>query len=386
MQDLKPDYVVASPNRAPHDVHARVLDGIGRLRLHCYAGRRKWDGVRPERIRNNSLIAGLSAAAMRYLPHRHKERARFALSPLFDHWVKGQLEEGDRLITSYAYANESLAWTRRHGGQGILDAGNSHPENLWSIVSGEHRLRGCELPPVPSGHHRRALASVEETDWLIGLSSFVCHSFIERGFPEERCFVLPRPLDLELFRPSQQERDKDRSLIIVYTGGISLRKGSPYLFEAIRMIRKKVPGVRLRLNDLVAPCMRPLMDRYSDLPLDWFPHMNKTQLAEHLRDADLYILPSLEDGLARAAIEAMGCGLPVILSENTGASDLVIPDVNGEIVPICDPASIANAALKWWDRIESGHRVDVSPIREQLSMQAIASKWSTILKTIDAAP
>jgi glycosyltransferase involved in cell wall biosynthesis len=74
-------------------------------------------------------------------------------------------------------------------------------------------------------------------------------------------------------------------------------------------------------------------------------------LAERLRSADIFILPSLEDGLAFTVLEALACGLPAITTPNTGASDLIQSGVNGEVVPIRDPKAIADAVFKWADKI-----------------------------------
>src|SRR5437764_711848 len=67
----------------------------------------------------------------------------------------------------------------------------------------------------------------------------------------------------------------------------------------------------------------------------------------------IFVLPPLKDGLAFTVMEALACGLPVITTPNTGASDLIQPGVNGEIVPIRGPQAIADAILKWSDKILS---------------------------------
>ena len=51
----------------------------------------------------------------------------------------------------------------------------------------------------------------------------------------------------------------------------------------------------------------------------------------------------------------MACGLPVVTTPNTGASDLVVSGENGEVVPIRDAQAIANAVLKWSEKILSGN-------------------------------
>jgi glycosyltransferase involved in cell wall biosynthesis len=75
----------------------------------------------------------------------------------------------------------------------------------------------------------------------------------------------------------------------------------------------------------------------------------------------VFILPSLEDGFARTVAEALACGLPVIVTPNTGASDLVEEGSTGSIVPICDAGAIAAKILEWWEKIRKGRMPSVSP-------------------------
>jgi glycosyltransferase involved in cell wall biosynthesis len=121
--------------------------------------------------------------------------------------------------------------------------------------------------------------------------------------------------------------------------------------EAFRLVRRKIPGARLLLTHIIEGSMRPILPKYRDLPIEWAPPLPHSQLAERLRGADIFVLPSLEEGLVRTALEAMACGLPVVLTPHTGANDLVVPGVNGEVVPIRDPQAIADAVLKWADKI-----------------------------------
>ena len=158
-------------------------------------------------------------------------------------------------------------------------------------------------------------------------------------------------VNLSQFQPAAGPRPKERPLTLINTGGLSLRKGSPYLLEAFRLIRQQRPDARLILTQVVRDDMRAVLPRYRDLPIDWSPSLPHPALAELLRSADIFILPSLEDGFARTVTEALACGLPVITTPNTGASDFVQPGVSGEIVPIRDPQAIADAVLKWAEKI-----------------------------------
>jgi glycosyltransferase involved in cell wall biosynthesis len=129
--------------------------------------------------------------------------------------------------------------------------------------------------------------------------------------------------------------------------------GTPYLLEAFRLVLKREPKARLNLNRVILGSVAPIIEKNIDLPIDWHPSLPPPQLAELMRASDILVLPSLEDGFARTVTEALSCGLPVITTPNTGASDVIIPGQNGEVVPIRNPAATADAILKWYDRIRS---------------------------------
>jgi len=93
-----------------------------------------------------------------------------------------------------------------------------------------------------------------------------------------------------------------------------LRKGTPYLLESFRIVQKKIPDARLLLTRTIQDDIKPILSRYADLPIDWSPPLPHAQLVERLQSADIFVLPSLEEGLVRTACEAMACGLPAILT------------------------------------------------------------------------
>jgi len=346
-----PRFVVATPARSVCDDNARALERAGLLRLLALGTRRGTTGVSMKRTRLNPAIGLATYFFGRFLSMYWGEYCRFRLHRWFDRWAKRQLLPGDHIISSYGYANSCFRWVRKHGGHTFVDGGNSHPENFWSIISEEHRRWDCPYPPVARHHHERSLAMMEDVDFVLSPSKFVTQSFLKRGFRPEQIIRNVYPLDLSCFTPPANPRPKDRPLTIITTGTLTLRKGSPYLLQAFRIILRSEPMARLRLIDSVTDSMKPVLAKFGDLPIDWTPPLPHPQLAERLHGADIFVLPSLEDGFARTIAEALACGLPVITTPNTGASDLIVPSQNGEVVPIRDPQAIADAVLTWWDRI-----------------------------------
>jgi glycosyltransferase involved in cell wall biosynthesis len=348
------NFAIVEPYRCGVDCFARALEGAGKLRLLALGTRRGVQGVRPEVTRLKPAIGLVSYIAAKTLPAFTAESLRFGLSPWLDHWAKGLLQPGDNVISSCGFANECFKFARRQGGRTFLEGGNSHPDSFWSIVSEELKRWKSPYTPIARHHYQRSLVTVEHTDYVLSLSTFVTRSFLERGFESKRILQGFYPVDLSAFTPATTPRPKGRPLTIISTGRLSLRKGTPYLLEAFRIVRRKHPSARLLLRDDLEDNIHPVMAKYRDLPIEWIPGVrHHTQLADRLREADVFVLPSLEDGFAFTVVEALACGLPVITTPNTGASDFVESDKSGEIVPIRDPGATAEAVLKWAERVMS---------------------------------
>ena len=84
---------------------------------------------------------------------------------------------------------------------------------------------------------------------------------------------------------------------------------------------------------------RPLLKPFRTLPGVSFP--GYVDAAAAFREADVFALPSLYEESAKAALEAMACGLPAVVTAETGAP--VRDGVEGLLVPPCDAESLAAA-------------------------------------------
>jgi glycosyltransferase involved in cell wall biosynthesis len=343
-----PNFVIASPGHASiYDAEALALHKQNALRFMAMGTRRGVDDLPGEVTRLKPAIGLWTYAAAKTMRPFAAESFRFRLYPWFDRWVKKQLRPGDNIISSYAYANAGFEWVRKHGGKTFLDGGNSHPDNFWEILTEEQHRWKAPDPPVARHYYERCRAMMPHVDYVFTASTYVAKSFLDRGFKPEQLLPHPRPLNVSSFKPRENERPKDKPFTVIHTGALCLRKGTPYLLEAFRLVLKKCPSARLVLRDSVRDDVKEILRRYADLPITWLGHMPHHELAEHLRQADIFVLPSLEEGMVLSAVEAMGCGLPVILTPNCGANDLVEPGVSGEVVPIRDPQATADAILKW---------------------------------------
>jgi glycosyltransferase involved in cell wall biosynthesis len=378
--------VTVTPFRTDYyQEYNRVFEQTGRLRLSLLWQRQKYVDIPPEKTFLFRLCGTIPRLADMCMDVKYAEPLRFSLYPLFDNWASRSIRPGDWVFSSYGYANKCFRKAKALGGITFLDGGNSHPDNFWQLVGEEHRKWGARRMPIPEWHYRRSLEMMKDVDYVLAPSHFVANSFLERGFAEDRILPMFYPVDLSHFKPQHGSRPPGRPFTIINTGGLSLRKGAPYLLEAFRIILSHVPNARMLLTRTINEPVDKILERdYADLPIEWSDYLPQHALAERLREADVFILPSLEEGLARTAIQSMACGLPAILTKNTGANDYVTEGVNGSIVPLRDSEAIASEALTWWNRIQEGYQVPVSDIENSLSIEAFHKRIHDIFTAIEA--
>jgi glycosyltransferase involved in cell wall biosynthesis len=375
-------FIVACPQRSSADYHAAVLVKHGLLRKYFVGTRRPTAGIPSDlTLFNKSWGAAATLSAM-VLPSYQSEWVRSAIHPLYDAWVLPRIQPKDNIISSYGYANFCFKKVKKLNGHTFLDAGNSHPAHFWEIITEEHRIWGVKRPPYPPHWNQRAKRMLDSTDYIICPSRYVEKTYLERGFNKDRLLYAPFPTDLSLFKPDLETISPANPLRVICTGSVSLRKGFPYLLEAIRLLRKD-RDVRLMLTDNVESSMLAVLKRYGDIPIEWAPSLNHRDLANRLKKAHVFALLSLEEGLARTVTEALACGLPAVVTPHTGANDFIVNGKNGYVVPIRDAAAAAEAIQKAADIRFSGLRSDAE--LPDLSFQAFESQFMKELARIGIA-
>jgi glycosyltransferase involved in cell wall biosynthesis len=380
-------FSVVTPLRSSYyNDYAIVLRKNSLLRSYILGTRRGIPEIPAEQAILNPVIGLVRTAAARLLSTYRGECVRFATYPWFDKWATSKITPPDHIISSYGMANACFHAARIAGGKTFLEAGNSHPQQFWDIMVEEHARWSCPLPPVYPSYHQRALRMMEDVDFILSPSNYVSDSFLRRGFSRDQIIYNPFACDLARFYPAKNLRPKNRPLTIIHTGMLGLRKGTPYLLEAFRMVKQRHPSARLILVEQIHDSVKPVLARYKDLPIEWSQGGNHDMLAKLLRQTDLFVMPTLEEGFARVLSEALACGLPVITTAHSGINDFIVPDKNGEIVPLRDANAVAAAILKWGDKIMTSEEPTVSLIDFQhLSFEAFERRFLGGIARLEAA-
>jgi glycosyltransferase involved in cell wall biosynthesis len=182
------------------------------------------------------------------------------------------------------------------------------------------------------------LLGYEEADYILCPSEWVKRSFVERGFPADK--ILKNPYGMNLAPKGDMFQRGRESFRILFVGQINFRKGLRYLIEAFRQIRH--PNKELILVGPITP-VTGLEKTTLPLGVTFKGELKGDSLTNAYRMADIFCLPSIEEGLALVMGEALSFGLPVVATSHTGAEDLFTDGREGFIVSPFSAAALTEA-------------------------------------------
>ncbi len=176
---------------------------------------------------------------------------------------------------------------------------------------------------------------IEVADGILVGSSYARDSFLAEGVPQEKLKVVPYGVDLQTFWPATEQVVRER-FEVVYAGQLTQRKGISYLLRGYQQFERR--DSRLTIIGSTVEGMTPFLP-YRHL-FRHVPHLTRPALADMYRQSDVFVFPTLVEGMPLVVLEAMACGLPVIVTAN-GPGDLVRDGIDGFIVPQRDPQAIS---------------------------------------------
>jgi glycosyltransferase involved in cell wall biosynthesis len=242
----------------------------------------------------------------------------------------------------YAYeggARETFREARRLGIKTIYEL----PSSYWYW---EHRLLSEEAERNPAfagllpklqdspSHMQWKDEELSLADFVFVASQHVRHSLAGVVHDEKIRLVSYGAPPLRPRRPTQ--REANRPLMVLFVGALIQRKGISYLLDAVDRLGAEVEltivGRRFQPNQQVDEALSRVR---------WFDTLSHGQVLDLMMESDVLVLPSLCEAFGLVVTEALACGLPVIVTPNVGAADLVSHGREGFIVPICSSEAIA---------------------------------------------
>jgi len=259
----------------------------------------------------------------------------------FDARVARRLREID-VDAVYAYEGGALQTFRQAKQQGIT--------RLYDLPSGywywerdllrEEEARNPEmaslLPKLSDSekHMREKDEEVALADFILVASQHVRRT-LAGVVPDERILVVPYGAPPVQARPEVATGPR-RPLRVLFAGALHQRKGIGYLLKAIDMLGSDVEltliGQRFAPNDLVdTACKR----------WHWLETIPHGQVLNAMMQSDVLVLPSISEAFGLVVTEALACGVPVLVTPNVGACDLVCDGREGFVIPVGSAEAIA---------------------------------------------
>jgi sugar transferase (PEP-CTERM/EpsH1 system associated) len=174
------------------------------------------------------------------------------------------------------------------------------------------------------------------------------------GIAAEKVRQIYNGVDREKFQPREGRRPgllpdgflPDDGLVIGSVGRLVEVKDQRTLVQAFAGLVDDDPALRARLRLLIVgdgPLRGALEAQAESLGiagLVWLPG-DRDDVAALLREMDIFVLPSLAEGISNTVLEAMACGLPVVATRTGGNPELVEDGVNGRLFPVGDAHTLA---------------------------------------------
>ncbi|MGB9866342.1 MAG: glycosyltransferase [Bacillota bacterium] len=240
---------------------------------------------------------------------------------------------------------------------GVIEKVRPHLVHTHASLSARIAAWLCRVPVVftkhtPDRSRARVLGVLQGllSRGAIAVSQHVAQVLQDQGYPAHKIQVIYNGVD-----PNQFSQDKGCNgmaagapgAVIGTVGRLVPQKGHSVLVRAAKTVVERFPDCRFLIAG-EGPERQNLMALVRQLGLEgWVSFRGYVEdVPSFLRKLDLFVLPSLEEGLGIALVEAMMCGLPVVASRGGGIPEVIRDPSIGILVEPNDPDGLAQAMVK----------------------------------------
>lgn len=163
--------------------------------------------------------------------------------------------------------------------------------------------------------------------------------------PSQKMSVIPNGISTEEFFPSAN-KEEDGYLRILCVSRITPRKGIRYLIEAVALLRKKHPEQKVELwivgeGDELETLRELARSLEVEKIVKFFGRIQHDKLLSFYQVADIFCLPSHNEGMSNSLLEALAAGMPLLATVTGGTEELLTDGVNGYFIKMRSAQDIA---------------------------------------------
>lgn len=230
-------------------------------------------------------------------------------------------------------------------------------------------LQGADVPGFEHRYryHYLILTPVIKLIWRNASALIACSERLKRlalkTDPDARVVVIGNGVDTHMFRPRRErQREENGSVNILTTGRLIERKGHRFLLQAAAMLHERgYSSIKVHIagaGDSEDGLKKMCRDLNLEHSVEFLGRLSREQVIAAYEKADIFALPSVNEGMSIALLEALAAGLPVVVTAAGAARQMVRG--NGIIVPKRDAGALADALASMIDspklRQEMGER------------------------------
>lgn len=231
---------------------------------------------------------------------------------------------------------------KANGMKVIVDHSIAHPLFMDRQLRKEFEKNGVLFTMgIDDPFWQGVLADCDKADLLLVNSQFVKDTFVEAGYDEKKIQVVYLGVRTDFSRLKTDYTIGD-TIKLLFTGSFGFRKGGEYLLEAIKILNSRNILCELTIVGGTGEATE-MLDRYNLPNVKLVGMVPQDELKLYLKNADMYVFPSLCEGCAQSGMEALAAGLPVIATRESGLP--IEHGKTGFFIPSKDEQAIVDAVI-----------------------------------------
>lgn len=196
---------------------------------------------------------------------------------------------------------------------------------------------------------------------------------------------IPNGVDTSLFHPAPTTRIENEAVRLICCGRLIERKGQQHLIPAVAELKKRGLAVELMIvgtGDNEPALRRQVKELRLEDTVRFTGSVEWEKMPQLYQASDIFVLPSYNEGMSIALLEAMATGLPVVVTNTGGARELV--DGNGVVVPWGSAEALADSLVRLITsaetRQEMGRRSQL--LASQFTWDQVADKYLKLCQRV----
>jgi glycosyltransferase involved in cell wall biosynthesis len=204
---------------------------------------------------------------------------------------------------------------------------------------------------------------------------------------KQKIGVIYNGIDTNNFKPSPEVKPVNKFILTTGASRITTRKGIDYLIQAIKQLSLQYPQLLLRAmgeGDAKESLKKLARDLKIEKNVEFIGRIPREKTAPFYQEASLFILPSLNEGMSNAMLEALSSGLPLLATDTGGTKEILEDGENGFIIKMKNASDIAEKIKKLMDDSELREKMAEISRKKALEMswEKIAKEYLNLYKNI----